>query len=864
MGDLHLKQLLTLFSSLVLSFISYAEPLGFPATFKTSSLEIATLEQYETRVRAKFTNLEIQFENVESVTYNDKVYKGLIVTAQGMMGSNKVNQKLTYILLHKDLWRMTFINGETCVLGELLRNGQWVKDWACDTLEFPLASEFADIFIIDNANADLAQISTDWGRQVELITEEEVQPEAEKTQSLGDIKKFLLDNGSTWRTENSTWTSLSDPSMPPQPAIKIYVSGQLNSTDRFEQSFLYFIDGDLLRLKEISGKVCQFVERVNKEICDDLYYPTRSTPFQLVLLNTLDVTESSNSIVSPVIENTSGPKLSCVGISNNFLMSLRFHFERGLFSQQDIGNYRRALSELANVSDPMRIFLSETTFEKYKNINQSPYPMDEFLNNLQVEFNKGSAGSCDSLLTYVEELKTEVLSQNQKFAQLLKMIEDKDFNAQVIESSIDQNDEKTMKFWQVIKASFDPALSNYPEKSLDVAAANLRRYLRDSLDRLNSPEELLTAAFVRQDAYSQLLTESLVVQTEETLSGFGKRKYFGLRVLSGIKNHYIGSVHPETQKNFDLSIGDQIVSLNQKSADQMTALEIDQILIKTDQVIAMSVNRNGQVLDINLMASPIDPLKSTYSTEVLVQSPQEKYLKIKISSFESGLAESLYTEVKNTMAMHDLNGIIIDLQSNPGGYAQEAINLLSFFMKDQTLAYYKRGSRALETATSLKSIDEFYISDSIPVIVQVNRYSQSASEIFASSIKDLNRGLIVGEKTFGKLVGQDFFPVLVNSRDLGMVITTTEYFSPTGRSLNGIGVEADLVIYSGEQSPFNDGTGVGRPYNVGFQPVLYRGFLTSEQLNLIQNNIDLDNTDIDQVSMDLFSAAQNFIFATNQ
>ncbi len=848
-----------------LSSLSQASLKKYPALFKAGDMQISTFEQFDKRVRETFPELELRYEELETVTYNEKTYKGLNLTAHGIMGGTKVTQKLTYILLHKDLWRLTFINGETCILGELLRNNQWVQDWACETLEYPVGGAFADIFIIDNDQVDLKSLSQSWGREVVLNNTAQESPPVEKTLTLGDLKKKFQDEGSTWETQTTTWINQLVENASAKPGLNIRVTGSLDSEYRFDQSFLYFVDGELLRLKEISGKLCRYVERMKKDICEDAYYPTKATPFPMLLVNSLELSSSTSALSNedtPLVVETNSAKFSCGHLADNFLTAMKFHFERGIFTAQDIQNYRKAISQLAMVSDPQRLFLSEATFENYEKINQAPYAYDQELEALKEQMNLGSRGNCDSLLPLVEELKEEILSQNQNISALISFIEEHQFQPEQIELNLHRLDERAQQYWPVIKLSSDPALRAFPQKAIDVGIGNLRQYMKQTVDRMSDPEELLTAAFVKQDAYSQLLNESLVLQTGDTLNGVSKRKYFGLQVASGYKNHYIASVHPDTKKRGNILVGDQIISLNGRKASEMTAKNIDDILLNINQPLKFILDRDGVQIDVELNSDFIDPLKSVYSTELVGPSPENQYLKIKIKSFEAGLAESLLSEVKSLMNNHSIRGFIVDLQSNPGGNAQEAIYILSFFIKNQNLSYYRLGSRSLETAEALRSVDEFYISDSLPLVVQVDGFSQSASEIFASTIKDLNRGLIIGGNTYGKLVGQNYFPVtLSNQRTLGMVITTTEYFSPSGQSLNGKGIQPHVLIYSGSMNKNSDGTGEGKDYSVSEQPFQYPDMVSTHRLKTIKESLLLDQTDIDLATLEILNATENIAFA---
>ena len=125
-----------------------------------------------------------------------------------------------------------------------------------------------------------------------------------------------------------------------------------------------------------------------------------------------------------------------------------------------------------------------------------------------------------------------------------------------------------------------------------------------------------------------------------------------------------------------------------------------------------------------------------------------------------------------------LTGLVLDLRDNPGGLLDQAVSVSNKFLKKGSLIVYTRG----RTPGS----DQDYIAnrqsqhDDLPVVVLVSRGSASASEIVAGAIQDHDRGLIVGENTFGKGLVQSIYRV---SEGNGLALTTAKYFTPSGRSI---------------------------------------------------------------------------------
>ena len=126
--------------------------------------------------------------------------------------------------------------------------------------------------------------------------------------------------------------------------------------------------------------------------------------------------------------------------------------------------------------------------------------------------------------------------------------------------------------------------------------------------------------------------------------------------------------------------------------------------------------------------------------------------------------------------MGDLKGLILDLRQNPGGLLSEGVGVADKFLKkgQVIVSHHGRTSpekvyRAQHTATA----DKDY-----PLVVLVNRGTASAAEIVAGAIQDHDRGLIVGETTFGKGLVQTVYPL---SENTGLALTTAKYYTPSGR-----------------------------------------------------------------------------------
>ena len=132
-------------------------------------------------------------------------------------------------------------------------------------------------------------------------------------------------------------------------------------------------------------------------------------------------------------------------------------------------------------------------------------------------------------------------------------------------------------------------------------------------------------------------------------------------------------------------------------------------------------------------------------------------------------------------------GLILDLRSNPGGLISEAVNVAQIFIGNGTVVSYRvNGDEKVFSAKNPKPL-------TIPIIVMINRATASASEILAAALQDRNRGVVIGEKSYGKGSVQEFVTLEDGSK---LELTVALYVTPSGRTIEGEGVTPDLSVKS--------------------------------------------------------------------
>ena len=188
---------------------------------------------------------------------------------------------------------------------------------------------------------------------------------------------------------------------------------------------------------------------------------------------------------------------------------------------------------------------------------------------------------------------------------------------------------------------------------------------------------------------------------------------------------------------------------------------------------------------------------------------------VRVSSFNEKTSDELYKEIIKFEfnPNNQIKSYILDLRRNPGGLLSQAIQVTNFFLDEGNIVSTKR-PRFDKIINEYKAKKGDLIFGK-PLLVIVNGGSASASEIVAGALQDNKRAIILGTKTFGKGSVQTLFPLeksnLFSSNDLygAVKLTTAEYFTPSGRSIQARGIEPDIVINQTLENEGYDSVTVG-------------------------------------------------------
>ena len=225
--------------------------------------------------------------------------------------------------------------------------------------------------------------------------------------------------------------------------------------------------------------------------------------------------------------------------------------------------------------------------------------------------------------------------------------------------------------------------------------------------------------------------------------------------------------------------GDIILQIDGKNVTGLTVSEVSAMLKGTpNTTIKLKLERPGEKnpLEISFLREKIQMNPVSYSAVV-----SDKVGYVMLNEFTDRAAIELKDAISELVKQHQIESLVLDIRNNGGGLIDEAVKIVGYFVP--------KGTDVVTTKGQNKEADRTYKTPTEPIfpqmklVVLANRSSASASEILAGSLQDLDRAVIVGERTFGKGLVQNIRPISYGGH---LKVTTAKYYIPSGRCIQAI------------------------------------------------------------------------------
>ena len=318
-------------------------------------------------------------------------------------------------------------------------------------------------------------------------------------------------------------------------------------------------------------------------------------------------------------------------------------------------------------------------------------------------------------------------------------------------------------------------------KNLDIYHTLFSQLNMFYVDEVN-PNELVKTSIDKMleslDPYTNYISEDQIEDFRFMTTG----EYAGIGALISKQNDRVVIAEPYEgfpAQKFGIKAGDEILEVSGKSTKDMNTEDVSSLLKgPANKPVKIKLQRPGQKKPYT-----VDVIREKISIDAVPYYGMldEKTAYIRLSNFTANCSKDVQKAFLELKEKNNPQSLVLDLRGNPGGLLMESVKIVNFFVP--------KGEEIVSTKGKVKQWDKTYNATSEPmdttikIAVLVNRGSASASEIVAGAIQDLDRGIVVGSRTFGKGLVQTTRDLSYNTK---LKVTTAKYYIPSGRCIQAL------------------------------------------------------------------------------
>lgn len=325
-------------------------------------------------------------------------------------------------------------------------------------------------------------------------------------------------------------------------------------------------------------------------------------------------------------------------------------------------------------------------------------------------------------------------------------------------------------------------------------------FTEEQLERLEKAAQIIDDDYLYEYDKDKLIDgaiEGMVNSLDNVYTYYENEEEYQESLNSGANSNYVGiGVHLTYDKENDairvlgtvpnspaeevgIQAGDVILKVDDLMINIETYTEgVNAIRGEEGSKVKLAIKRNDELIEIEATRATIT--ENNVTSEVI-----DDIGYIRVYAFDNGVFEQ-FKEAYEALMNKNVKGLIVDLRNNPGGYVKDTIDMLNLLLPkgDVLKLVDKKGNEKVYKTDSKNEIN-------IPLTVLVNQNSASASEIFASAVKDSGKGVVIGTQTFGKGVVQ----YVERIKGHGAIdIVAAQYFTSSGVVIQDNGIEPNFVV----------------------------------------------------------------------